>query len=473
MSPVLVYDQQFADATLRDIAGLINQPVVDAEVSIVGLEAVATPSQVGRQVDVNATLGSLERVLLELRDAEVPIVVNEVEPEVTSALDTAQTINRILAQDLEVYIAEPLPGDPGPWYASREALAEMLILDLAFDEEGRLGYTVSLSPEQLRAFLEPLAPALTVAPQDARLLYDETNNAFEPIRPSVTGRELDVAGTIQVINSMVFDGQTQVPLAFNTVEPAVADTATPEELGVTEMIASATTYFAGSSSARRANIETAAARYNGVVIAPSATFSFNEYLGDVSTEQGFEEALIIYNGRTIEGVGGGVCQVSTTAFQAAFYAGFPILERVPHAYSVGYYEVGEGIGMDATVYSPIVDMKFQNDTPHYLLIETSVNVSQAQITFRFYSTSDGRTVQKDGPYVDNIVPHGPPIYEEDPTLTPGTVKQVDYAQDGKDVTIYRIVYRDGEVLYRDTFFSQYIPWQSIYQVAPGAVPDTN
>ena len=194
---------------------------------------------------------------------------------------------------------------------------------------------------------------------------------------------------------------------------------------------------------------------------------------DVSTEEGFEEAFIIYNGRTIEGVGGGVCQVSTTAFQAAFYAGFPILERVPHAYSVGYYEVGEGIGMDATVYSPIVDMKFQNDTPYHLLIETSVNASQGQITFRFYSTSDGRTVQKDGPYVENIVPHGPPIYEENPTLTPGTVKQVDYAQDGKDVTVYRIVYRDGEVLYRDTFFSQYIPWQAIYQVAPGAAPDTN
>ena len=79
-------------------------------------------------------------------------------------------------------------------------------------------------------------------------------------------------------------------------------------------------------------------------------------------------------------------------------------------------------------------------------------------------------VEKEGPIITNVVPHGPPLYEENPDLSPGQTKQVDYAVDGADVTVYRTVYRDGEVLYQDTFLSQYVPWQAIYQVAPGYAP---
>jgi vancomycin resistance protein YoaR len=221
---------------------------------------------------------------------------------------------------------------------------------------------------------------------------------------------------------------------------------------------------------RRQNIQVAAARFHGVVVGPGEEFSFNEHLGDVSQETGFEEGLIIYGGRTVKGVGGGVCQVSTTAFQTAFYAGFPIIERWPHGYRVSYYESGEGPGMDATVFSPIVDFRFINDTSHHLLIETYFSSGSATLTWKFYSTSDGRTVQKDGPNITNRVPHGPDVYEENPDFKPGQIKQVDYAVDGADVTIYRSVYRDGAILYQDTFFTHYLPWQAVFQVAPGYVP---
>jgi vancomycin resistance protein YoaR len=169
-------------------------------------------------------------------------------------------------------------------------------------------------------------------------------------------------------------------------------------------------------------------------------------------------------------VGGGVCQVSTTALQAAFYAGYPIDERWPHGYRVGYYETGEGVGMDATVFAPIVDFRFTNDTPYHLLIETYTNREAATVTWKFYSTSDRRTVSKDGPYISNIVRHKGPLYEVNPDLRPGTRKQVDYAADGADVTVYRTVYREGLVLYQDTFTSHYLPWRAVYQVPPGEVP---
>ena len=134
-----------------------------------------------------------------------------------------------------------------------------------------------------------------------------------------------------------------------------------------------------------------------------------EHLGDVSLENGFAEALIIYGGRTIKGVGGGVCQVSTTLFRAVFYAGFPIVERYSHAYRVSYYEMtaSGGVdprlaGLDATVYFPLVDFKFTNDSPYWILMETYMEAART-LTWKFYSTSDGRTVTWDTTGATNVV----------------------------------------------------------------------
>jgi vancomycin resistance protein YoaR len=380
-------------------------------------------------------------------------------------------VNTILSEDLVVQIGDPLPDDPGPWVAPRDSVAGMLLIEpVQGADGGETTYGVRLDEGQLEAFLTPLAPQLARDPVNARFVFDDESRELQPIADSVEGRSLDVPASVQMISQAVIAGEHAVPLVFETIEPAIADTLTAQDLGITELVSSATTYYRGSSSARRSNIQTAASRFHGIVIEPHQEFSFNHYLGDVSLESGFETALIIYNGRTIDGVGGGTCQVSTTVFQAAFYAGFPINERWSHGYRVGYYEVGEGAGMDATVYAPLVDLRFTNDTDTYLLIESYVDLNNATLTFRFYGTGDGRTVQKEGPVITNVVPHGPTLYEENPDLAPGQSRQVDYAIDGADVTVYRTVYRDGEILYQDTFLSQYVPWQAIYQVAPGYAP---
>jgi vancomycin resistance protein YoaR len=471
VSPVLIYDQRAADVRLQQIAAAINRPVVDATLVINGTEVVTAPSQIGREVDIAATFGNLNGMITRLESGEVQVVVKETPPAITDAEEAAAIVRTILASDLEVFIAEPDTGDPGPWIAAREVLAQMILIDRAPrpDGQGQM-YTVRLNEEQLLSFLTPLQEELQRDPANARFTFDPSSQTLTPIMASITGRELDVPATIQMINQMAPTADHRIPLVFRYTEPGAPDTATAQSLGITEMIASATTYYRGSGEGRRANIATAASKFNGVVVGPGEQFSFNHFLGEVTPETGFSEALIIYNGRTIPGVGGGVCQVSTTAFQAAFYAGFPIEERWPHGYWVNYYDSGEGKGMDATVYEPVVDFKFTNDTSSWLLVQTYVDLPNSTITFHYYSTSDGRTVEKDGPYVTNSVPHGPAIYEENPALAAGTIKQVDYAVNGFDVTVYRTVYRDGKVLYKDSFFSQYIPWQAVYQVAPGYVP---
>jgi vancomycin resistance protein YoaR len=196
-------------------------------------------------------------------------------------------------------------------------------------------------------------------------------------------------------------------------------------------------------------------------------------MGDVSLENGFAEALIIYGGRTIKGVGGGVCQVSTTLFRTAFNAGFPIVERYSHAYRVSYYEqTASGAvdprlaGLDATVYFPLVDFKFKNDSPYWILMETYVNVNARTLTWKFYSTKDGRSVTWDTTGPINVVSPPSPIYEENLELAKNEMKQVEWAANGADVTVTRTVYKDGAVYFQDQVKTHYEPWQAICQYGP-------
>jgi vancomycin resistance protein YoaR len=199
-----------------------------------------------------------------------------------------------------------------------------------------------------------------------------------------------------------------------------------------------------------------------------------EVLGDVSLDNGYAEALIIFGDRTVEGVGGGVCQVSTTLFRTVFLAGYPVTERHSHAYRVGYYEQTAGgqinsdlAGLDATVFVPIVDFKFVNDTSNWLLMETYVNERARKLTWKFYSTSDGRSVEWDTSGLQNVVAPPPPKYIENPKLDSGEMKQIDWEVEGADVTVTRVVYRNGEVYFQDQFSTHYEPWRAIYEYGPG------
>ena len=465
--PAIVYDQTMTQAVLDQISAETNLPVIDAGIMIRDLEVITTPSQIGRTLDPVPTLHTLGELITSLKSGEVPLSIVETQPRIADTEELAGTVRAILAEDLTIVIEEPYPGDPGPWGATRQALADMLIIERVTVDEDTDAYEVKLNTGQFHLFLEPLAPQVASVPVSAFFHFNDETKLLEVATPDREGRTLNIEATIERILTDLLAGQHAIPLVFDLEEPEFPDDISGEELGITELVSSATTYFYGSGAGRRANVREAASRFDGIIIRPGQEFSFNQYLGDVSLETGFEEAYIIHAGRTISGVGGGVCQVSTTAFQAAFYAGFPIGERTPHAYRVSYYETGEGAGMDATVYSPIVDFTFTNDTPYHLLIETVTDVVEATVTFRFYSTSDGRTVQKDGPYISNIIPHGPTVYEESAEMAPGQTKQVDWAVDGADVTIKRYVYRDGELLYEDVFFSRYYPWQAVYLVSIG------
>jgi vancomycin resistance protein YoaR len=470
VAPIITYNQSQAESILTAIAtDNINRPVLDATVSIHDNKAVSAASQVGRSVDVQSTLGVLRKEILSLSaHSVINLVVNEQQPVIQEAAQAAERVNLLLSAPVEFYAGDG--ANKGPWISAVDSLQDMLVLEKVNHDDGTASYEVSLNLDPARAFLDGLAPDLTVQPVNARFVFNDETHQLEVIANSVNGRSLDIETTLAAFEKAVFEPDTakrRVQLVFQDIPAAVSDKATASELGITELVVEKTTYYYGSSSARRTNIKVATSNFHGLVIPPGGEFSFNEWLGDVSVESGYEQGLIIVGNQTITGVGGGVCQVATTAFQTAFYGGYPISERLSHAYRVGYYEEGEGPGMDATVYSPIVDFRFTNNTPYHLLIETYINPNSSTLTWKFYSTSMNRRVEKDGPYIKNQTSPPAPIYRANPALALGQINQVDYAVSGADVYVYRTVYEgDRVIIDREEFYSHYVPWANQYEVAP-------
>lgn len=472
VAPVIRVDRARTGAYLDALARETFKPVVEASLRAEGVNVIAEPGQIGRELDVRALEQALLSHVARVEKAGLTLPFIETAPLVLDASAQAEAARIILSQPLTLVIANPVEGDPGPWTLGPEQLATMLRITRVTDGSGAR-FDVTLDPGALRDVLQPLAEPLRRKARNARFIFNDETRRLEVIQPSVEARELDIDATIGAINTALLRGEHAVPLVFRTQPPQVSDTATAAELGITELVSEQYTSFRGSGPERMQNIQTAAARFHGLLVPPGATFSFAENIGDISLDSGFAEALIIYGGRTIRGVGGGVCQVSTTLFRAVWFGGYPIVERHSHAYRVGYYEQKtaswQGPGLDAAVFTPLVDFKFINDTPYWLLMETYFNAGAGRLTWKFYSTSDGRQVQTLGPVVENEVPAPEPLYEENPELAPGEIKQVDFAAVGADVTVTRIITRDGVQINvgERPLRTKYQPWRAIYQYGPG------
>jgi vancomycin resistance protein YoaR len=471
LAPLLVYDERIAQRYLNSIAAQVNTPTVEASLHVSGVDVVVQPGQVGHTLDVRATLAPLEDQLRTLTDGILPLVIYDSAPVIMDVSQQAEIAKNILSAPLTLTLPDAQEGDPGPWTFAPDKLAEMLTIERVEATDGA-HYQVGLNAEGLRSFLEGLAPKLARNSADARYRFNDDTRQIDLIQHAVIGRSLDVDGTILAINQRLAQGDHEIPLSINVSQPAIGDDANAAQLGITELIHQETTYFYGSSASRIQNIKTAASRFDGVMVPPGAVFSMADVLGDVSLDTGYAEALIIYGNRTIKGVGGGVCQVSTTLFRTVFFGGFPVVERYPHAYRVYYYEQNAAggnnsdmAGLDATVYVPQVDFKFKNDTSYWLLMETYP--TNTSLTWKFYSTSDGRSVNWDTTGLQNVTEPPDPLYQENDKLAKGEINQVDWAVEGADVTVDRTVERSGQVYFQDSFTTHYIPWRAVYEYGPG------
>jgi len=474
LPPVMVYDQRQAHRYFTNLAGQINKPMVEASVSLNGVEVVVRSGQGGRELDLPASLERVSVQIQSMQDGVLQLPVTESTPIILDASTQAELARKILSQPLTLQLPQGQPDKLGPWTFDVKTLASMLTVARVQKPDGSASFEVTVDSSKLGAFLKNLVPSLARDSQNARFTYNDQTRKLEVIQHAVIGRALDVNGTLKAVQTSLEKGEHSVPLVLTITQPPASDDTTAEQLGIRDLVRQEISYFYGSSAGRIQNITAASARFHGVLVAPGATFSMSDTIGDISLDNGFAEALIIYNGRTVKGVGGGVCQVSTTLFRAAFFAGYPIVERSAHAYRVSYYEKVAGnkidarlAGLDATVFVPLVDFKFKNDSTSWLLMETYVNPKTATLTWKFYSTSDGRKATWETTGLTNIVPAPDPVYRENTDLAKGKINHIDYAVEGADVAVTRTVTRDGKIILKDVIRTHYVPWPDQYEYGPG------
>jgi vancomycin resistance protein YoaR len=421
---------------------------------------IAIPAVPGLDVDVPATVAGLTRALenrVPGQPVVAPLVVIELAP-------VASTVTADSATGSETDSATGSPNSSSALWRPLVVRDPQSGLAFALDAATLQSISVAGDPKlvdetKLRALLTEWAAQLQVEPRNARLRFDLATQSPVVMQESRPGRRLDIEATLATVRGALLGEQNGADLVITTLQPAV-DSNRVAEMGIRELVAAGDSYFAGSSAERVRNVQVAADKFIGVVIPPGGIFSFNEFVEDVSAANGFEDSLIIWGDRTAVGIGGGVCQVSTTIFRAAYFAGLPIVERYNHGYVVDWY--GEP-GLDATIFTPSVDFRFRNDTGAYLLMQPEMDAAGGALTINLYGTKPDRQVIVGAPVQSDITPAPAPLYSVDDTLAPGQRKQVDWAKQGMTVTVQRTIIEGGNTR-TETLVSKYQPWRAVYLV---------
>ncbi|NBT96015.1 MAG: hypothetical protein EBT47_13690, partial [Chloroflexi bacterium] len=229
------------------------------------------------------------------------------------------------------------------------------------------------------------------APQDGQFRWDGKAIVFT--RDGLDGLHVDQAVAVRTIMQAASEDSRDVVIPVTIARPTVSSSRLAS-MGIKDLVGVGSSKYSGSSPERANNVKVAAGKLHHTLIQPGAVFSFLESLGPITTENGYLEGLTIQGDATVPGIGGGVCQISTTMFRAAFWGGLPIIERHQHAYRVTYYEQdGSPVGFDAAVYDPGVDFRFKNDTGSPLLVHVTVDEQTKVVTFRLFGEVTGREIK--------------------------------------------------------------------------------
>lgn len=244
-----------------------------------------------------------------------------------------------------------------------------------------------------------VSPKVNILGTNSRFKYIDGN--LHLLAGGTKGKIVDGVSTSLATRSALLSGRSSATVAMKEQRPAVFSAADFKKLSFPDHLGRGESNFAGSPANRRHNIAVATARYDGLVLMPGAPFSFNSYLGNVDATNGYRPELVIKENVTTPEFGGGICQVSTTAFRAAMQAGLKIDARRNHSYPVAYYGAP---GFDATVYPPNPDLTFTNDTGNPVYLETKILGSR--LIFDVWGKSDGRQVTVNGPFTTARRPDG-------------------------------------------------------------------
>jgi vancomycin resistance protein YoaR len=281
--------------------------------------------------------------------------------------------------------------------------------------------------------------------------------------PARSGIALEVPATRKALLAAALSPSPRVArVHVSTARPQLT-TREAQAMNITAQVGGYETIYGGDPN-RIHNVQLVAKLIDRTLIAPGATFSFNETTGARTPEKGFREAPVIINGELQTGLGGGVCQVSTTVFNAAYEAGVKITARTNHALYISHYPTGR----DATVNYPDTDLRFINDTGHWLLLRTFVGSSSLYVGL--YGTPTGRRVESETAAL-RVTGSVPVQIVRDPTALKGTRVVEEYGEPPRATSVRRRVYDpDGKLLYDDVWTSSYRGEKEVVRVGTKAPP---
>jgi vancomycin resistance protein YoaR len=439
------------DYQLGLIAAEVERPRREPHLVRRGLTFRVLPGETGRVLDRPETRRLLIEALASFSRRPVELPVRLDPPRVMLAQ------LRGLRARAERVVSAPVTVRRGSWEQEVSPTRLARMLRLPDDGVGRLSFGGPAG----NAYFRRLDRLVSEPATNAGFVVDGYGKIA--IVPSETGIALDVPRTAAALLAAAERRASRVArVVVATVQPE-RTTAAARAMGITSLVGSYETQYGGVAN-RIHNVQLVAEMIDGTLIAPGATFSFNDTTGARTADKGFLEAPVIINGELETGLGGGVCQVSTTVFNAAYDAGLPITSRTNHALYISHYPLGR----DATVDYPGIDLKFVNDTGRWLLLRTFVGSSS--LVVNLYGTPQNRRVETETAPLRVLSP--PPVEKRvDKTLAPGEVVVESYGVPAQATSVHRRVYGPtGKLLSDSTWYSTYRAEPKIVLVGPKKKP---
>ena len=434
--PAQVYEPAL-EYQLGQIAEELDQPKRESAIVLNGLKPVLVEGHAGRRLSRDRAAATMVGALASLSRAETPLPV-----EVERITVTEEELRPVLAQT-RLALSAPIRLELGTtwWRLRQPRIAELL--ELPRDGSRKL----AIGGRRAEAWFERFGGRVGRPPRDAG--FRSTSDGQVVITPSADGLKLDVRATSrEILAAVLASGAGRVGDVVVAKHSPELTTERARGLGITRVLSSYSTFYSGTAD-RIQNLRRAVQLLDGTLVAPGGTFSLNEAVGPRTIERGFRSAPVIIGDEYEEDVGGGVSQVATTVFNAAWEAGVKLLERNPHSLYISRYQLGR----DATVNYPDLDLKFRNDTGKWMVVLGASGQNGIAITLAGTPTGR-RVVSEPGPLTVTGKP--PEKRVKDPTLTVGTEVVEELGSSPQSVTVTRTVYnKDGSVLYDESWRTNY------------------
>ena len=437
------FDERRLDRYMEQLAREVERPSSSARVARSGSVFVVRRAREGRELDRGALVTRLAhlpaRFAVPVRSV-LPLIGDETAMRAKEQADD-------LARRTPVVVAAGLHVELGPRFMRRA---------IRFEADGRR-LAVGLDTSVLASRLRPAFRRLERRAVDASFRVRGTSARVVPAK---RGRVLDLEQIASAV--LASESDPTVTASFRVVEPRLT-TAEARALGIRELVSSFTTPYA-CCEPRVENIQLAARVLDGTIIPPGGTFSLNRALGPRTPERGFVPAPMIRDGRLVESVGGGVSQIATTLYNAAFFAGLTLVDHTPHQFYISRYPMGR----EATVSWGGPELIFRNDWPDAVLIKLSAG--ETAVTARFFSTRLGRRVETTTGEPYDWTP-AEEIVSRNPSLPRGARHVVQQGGvPGFTVEYARRVYWGDKLLRPERFKVRYEPEHTFVEVGPPLPP---